>query len=107
MNAPHCDLAWFAPHVEPARKQPRESVGCGELEREVIERFAAAQASKAENRLVVRHLLTRCAKCGAAINSILRPVTPPDAYADLLSKLGRRNGQLPVVRTPRVEDEPT
>jgi hypothetical protein len=49
-------------------------VGVGEHPAdEVLARFADAATSPAESRLVVRHLLARCPRCGAALRSLLFP----------------------------------
>lgn len=56
---------------------------------DVLRRFSDGTASRSENREVVRHLLSRCPTCAAAVRSLFRAEDPldPSAYDPALSRL--------------------
>jgi len=50
--------------------------------RDVLLRFALDTANRQENRLVVRHLLTRCPSCAAVVRELVLKPSPsgPESY---------------------------
>lgn len=62
---------------------------------EVLSRFVWRTASREENRLVVRHLLTLCPVCAAAVRTMRpEPVDPAeyDAALDRFEERARGSG---------------
>jgi hypothetical protein len=53
---------------------------------DVLLRFAALEASRAENRLVVQHLLAKCPECAARIRKAFRPEHDPAEYDAALDR---------------------
>jgi hypothetical protein len=53
---------------------------------DVLIRFAALEASRAENRLVVQHLLARCPECAARIREAVRPEVDPAEQEAAMSR---------------------
>jgi hypothetical protein len=54
------------------------------LSESLIRRFARSEASRAENRAVVRHLLAGCPACAEELRAQLFPPVRPDAYDSVL-----------------------
>lgn len=57
---------------------------------DVLRRFAALEGSREENRLVVQHLLTRCAECAAKVRQAFRPEVDPAEHEAALSRVFAR-----------------
>lgn len=53
---------------------------------EQLERFAQVSASRAENRLIVIHLLRGCPACAANIRNAIDPELPEEAYDRVLDR---------------------
>ena len=56
---------------------------------EQLERFAQVSASRAENRLIVVHLLRGCPNCAAKIRKAIDPEIAEEAYDPTLDKCQR------------------
>lgn len=82
-----------APVTGASRGTARRGPGCKLLDQGLIERFVSLDATSAENRLVVRHLLSGCPACAALISAACQPAVSLDAYEDLL-----KNGLRPSAR---------
>jgi hypothetical protein len=54
---------------------------------EVLRRFAALEGSRQENRLVVQHLLAKCAECAAKVREAFRPQIDPAEHDAALSRV--------------------
>lgn len=58
--------------------------GC--LERDVMDRFVAGNASRREGREVVRHLLSGCGACAAVLRKAFRPPVQEQDYDAALTR---------------------
>jgi len=66
---------------------------------DVLLRFLLGATSRLENRQVVRHLLTQCPSCAAALRKMrkeppLAPPLSPDAYDAALDRVAARLHEL-------------
>lgn len=57
-------------------------------------RFARIEASTAENREIVRHLLRGCPLCGNKIRADIYPQIPEAAYEEPLNRLERASQKM-------------
>ena len=61
---------------------------------EQLLRFARIEASTAENREIVRHLLRGCPLCGNKIRADIYPQIPEEAYEKPLNRLERASRKM-------------
>jgi tetratricopeptide (TPR) repeat protein len=54
---------------------------------DLLPRFVAGTASRAESRRIARHLLRGCPPCGLRLRELVRPAIPPDAYDAVFARL--------------------
>lgn len=54
---------------------------------DLLPRFVAGTASRAESRHIALHLLRGCPSCGQRLRELVRPAVPPDAYDAVFARL--------------------